>query len=200
MQKDERGDTMKRELMIPAGGALLACLVTFGCSRGAQTNAPEAEPLMTPASAEQSDTRGTETRSDVAPEPNNYIVIEESVRVTCNLPNDEQTAPKFDFDKAELRPRGQGILDGVARCLTEGPMKGQTITIIGHADPRGSEDYNQQLGRRRAEAARDYLAEHGLSPDRIRVESRGESAATGTDESSWATDRRVEVRRGSVTP
>ena len=146
---------------------------------------------MTPASAE---------KSNVATEPNNYIVVEESVRKACNLPNDEQTAPKFDYDKAELRPRGEGILDDVARCLTEGAMKGESITIVGHADPRGTEDYNQQLGRRRAEGARDYLTAHGLSSDRIRVESLGESAASGTDETSWATDRRVEVRRGNVAP
>lgn len=182
---------MKRILAISAGGAWLTCLLMFGCSRDARSTAPEMEPAMTPASAE---------KSNVAAEPNNYIVVADDVRKACNLPNDEQKAPKFNYDEAQLRPRGEGILDGVARCLTEGAMKGESITIVGHADPRGTEEYNRQLGRRRAESARDYLTAHGLGSERIRVESLGESSASGTDEAGWATDRRIEVRRGSVTP
>jgi len=116
------------------------------------------------------------------------------------LPNDEEMAPKFDFDRAELRPRGQAILDSVATCLTQGAMKGETVTVIGHADPRGGDEYNRKLGRERAQAASDYLAGHAVEANRIRVESRGEEAATGTDEAGWGLDRRVEVRRGSVAP
>jgi outer membrane protein OmpA-like peptidoglycan-associated protein len=186
---------MKNAFTVSTGSAWLTCFLMLGCSHDAQPRTPEAEPVMAPASSE-----GSEQRSTVAPQPNNYIVVEESVRTTCNLPNDEEKAPKFDYDQAELRPRGTGILDGVARCLTDGPMKDQSITIVGHADPRGSDDYNQQLGRKRAEAARDYLTGRGLSSDRIRVESRGESGATGTDEGGWATDRRVEVKRASAQP
>ena len=138
---------MKAELTIGTRVMMwLACVVSLGCARDARS-APEPEPVMTPAAGEQSEPTPKASNHS---EPSNYIVLEESVRITCNLPNDEEKAPKFDYDKAALRPRGEGILDGVARCLTEGPMKGQSITIVGHADPRGSEDYNQQLGRRRA--------------------------------------------------
>lgn len=165
----------------------------MGCSRDAQVHAPE--PTMTPASSEANLAPSNEPE-----QPPSLIVVEESIRVSCNLPNDRETAPRFDYDQAQLRPRGMGILNGVALCLREGPMKSESITVVGHADPRGSEDYNQQLGRKRAESARDYLAQQGLTADRVKVVSRGESAATGTDESSWATDRRIEVRRGDVTP
>jgi peptidoglycan-associated lipoprotein len=167
--------------------------MVVGCSKDTPVRTPDESAAMTPASAEAAP-------PPPKPEPYNYIIVEEAVRTTCRLPNDEEKAPKFDYDQADLRPRGKNILDAVATCLTEGPMKGESITIIGHADPRGSEDYNLELGKKRAEAARDYLASKGLGSDRIRVESRGESVATGTEESSWATDRRVEVRRGSVSP
>lgn len=175
--------------------ALCALSLSFcvaACSRDAPVREPDG--TMTPASAEQAD--GSRHASS---EPTSEIIVEESIRVSCDLPNDRETAPRFDFDEAELRPRGKGILDGVALCLREGAMQGDAVTIVGHADPRGSEAYNQQLGRRRAEAARDYLTGQGLSSDRIHVLSRGESTATGTDESGWSTDRRVEVRRGKIT-
>ena len=178
---------MKQEIRFCAS-ILLGCIAA-GCSRDA---APKhAEPMAVaeaPASPEPQ------------PAASGVLVVEESIRVTCNLPNDEAKAPKFDYDQAALLERGKGILDGVARCLNEGPMKSESITLIGHADPRGSEQYNEQLGQRRAEAARDYLAAAAVPASRMRVESLGESQATGTDAESWRTDRRVEVRRGSVSP
>lgn len=139
-------------------------------------------------------------RADVAPSSTAYVQVEESSSTTCSLPNDEERAPKFDYDEATLRPRGEGILDGVAACLTDGPMKGETVTVIGHADPRGSDEYNQKLGEKRARAASGYLTAHSVDASRIRIDSRGEEAATGQDEASWKRDRRVEVRRGSVAP
>ncbi len=169
--------------------AISLCALAGGCSRDAvqQQREPTAPMHAPPPSPPAESSSGN-------------LAVEESIRISCNLPNDEAKAPKFDYDEAALLERGKGILSGVARCLKEGPMKTETITLIGHADPRGSERYNEQLGQRRAEAARDYLLAADVPAGRMRVVSVGESEATGTDVASWRTDRRVEVRRGDVAP
>jgi peptidoglycan-associated lipoprotein len=64
---------------------------------------------------------------------------------------------------------------------------------VGHADPRGDEEYNLALGGRRADAVADALAQRRLSRNQISTTSRGEMEASGTDEPSWAKDRRVDV-------
>lgn len=181
---------MKRRNNVWVPILFTTCVAGLGCSHDAVPKEPEQAVMPAPA----------EASSSKPDEPTGELVVEESIRVSCNLPNDQEKAPKFDYDQAELRDRGKGILDGVARCLNEGPMKGESVTIVGHADPRGSEGYNQQLGRARAEAARNYLVAQAVSTGRLRVESVGETQATGTDTSGWSADRRVEVRRGSVAP
>ena len=67
------------------------------------------------------------------------------------------------------------------------------ITIEGHADERGTRDYNIALGDRRANAAKNYLASLGISPSRINTVSYGKErpAALGSDEASWAQNRRA---------
>ena len=66
--------------------------------------------------------------------------------------------------------------------------------IEGHADERGSEEYNLALGERRAEAVRKYLAALGVPSSQMRIVSYGESrpAVTGHDESAWGLNRRAE--------
>jgi peptidoglycan-associated lipoprotein len=127
------------------------------------------------------------------------IRVSEDVRQRCNLealPND---APKFDYDRTTLRARGRNVLDEVAKCLVDGPLSGQVVTVVGRTDPRGSEVYNDALGAGRAQAARDYLAQRGVSADRIRLVSRGELGARGTDEDTYALDRRVDIELGDVS-
>ena len=67
------------------------------------------------------------------------------------------------------------------------------ITIEGHCDERGTREYNLALGDRRANAAKNYLAERGVDPSRISTISYGKERpeALGSDESSWATNRRA---------
>lgn len=74
-----------------------------------------------------------------------------------------------------------------------GAAAGQRLAIVGHADPRGSFDYNLALGERRAAQVADQLKAHGLEANRIDISSRGEMDATGTDETSYAEDRRVGI-------
>jgi len=123
------------------------------------------------------------------------IQVSEDFRRQCSLPN-AQTAPHFDYADAALRAHGANILDDVAKCLSEGPLKGQVMTIIGRTDARGSAEYNQQLSANRADAARNYLIQHGVAAANVRVIARGERGAQGTDEETWALDRRVDFELG----
>lgn len=124
------------------------------------------------------------------------ISISEDFRRECQLPNTPKDAPHFDYADATLHAHGANILDDVAKCLSEGPLKGRVMTIIGRTDARGSAAYNKELSANRAEAARNYLVQRGVSAANIRVIARGEQGAQGTDEESWARDRRVDFELG----
>lgn len=102
-------------------------------------------------------------------------------------------APSFDFDSAALADSDRKMLGEVAKCLTEGPLKGKAVTLIGRADPRGEAEYNMTLGGSRANAVHRYLVDLGVGKDRMRATSRGEMDATGTNEEGWAQDRRVDI-------
>lgn len=121
------------------------------------------------------------------------VNISEELRRECQLPDAPAEAPKFDFDEAHLTPRGRDTLQDVAHCLADGPMQGRAVTIIGRTDPRGTQEYNQELAMDRAQAARDYLVARGVPEGQIQLVSRGERGAEGTNEESWALDRRVDI-------
>jgi len=98
----------------------------------------------------------------------------------------------FDFDRADIRPDAAGVLDRKLAILRANPML--VLRIAGHADERGSDEYNLALGARRAAAARDYLVNHGIAPDRLETVSFGEERplVVGHDESAWSMNRRDE--------
>jgi peptidoglycan-associated lipoprotein len=98
----------------------------------------------------------------------------------------------FDYDKSNIRPGDATILDQKIAILQANP--GLRISITGHCDERGSDEYNLALGNRRALAAREYLVNRGISADRISTASRGEEqpADPASNESAWARNRRDE--------
>lgn len=155
---------------------------------GAQTTAS----VVSPAAANEASTDRRDDATDVK--------ISEELRRQCQLPEAPADAPKFNYDEAALTPGGRDTLQDVARCLAEGPMKGRTVTIIGRADPRGTEQYNQELGMDRAQATRDYLVARGVPEGQIELVSRGEGGAQGTNEASWALDRRVDIEVARSEP
>ena len=78
----------------------------------------------------------------------------------------------FDYDKAVLRPEGKAKLDDVT-----GKLKGiklEVIIAVGHADRLGSDQYNQKLSEKRAEAVKAYLVGKGVEPNRVYTEGKGE--------------------------
>lgn len=166
-------------------GAALGLLLVTSCAK-------EQPPAREPDVAEAS----TPPQAVTPPGQNQASVfVSEDLRAACELPQGGEEAPRFDFDEANLRSRGENILDDVAACLKDGPMKGQNIRIVGRADARGSEAYNQDLGTSRAEAARDYLVGRGVPTANLNVVSKGEQGATGDDEASRELDRRVDLER-----
>ncbi|HEX6631730.1 MAG TPA: peptidoglycan-associated lipoprotein Pal [Gemmatimonadaceae bacterium] len=98
----------------------------------------------------------------------------------------------FDFDKSDLRAEAQSTLDAKIPLFQANPE--MRIRISGHADERGSDEYNVALGQRRASAAKQYLVQHGISEDRIEIVSYGEERPTCTEqnESCYQQNRRDE--------
>jgi peptidoglycan-associated lipoprotein len=108
------------------------------------------------------------------------------------LNRDSPLQPLFyEFDSAEISPRGQSTLDANAELLKRYPT--WVITVEGHCDERGTPEYNLALGERRAVAARTYLVSLGVSPDRLRVVSYGKEFPfdPGHAESAWSKNRRA---------
>jgi peptidoglycan-associated lipoprotein len=106
-------------------------------------------------------------------------------------------SPKFDYDQDELTADDRAVLDQIAQCLTNGALKGKAVSLIGRADPRGTEEYNLGLGSRRASSVSGYLKRLGVGDPQLAVTTRGALDATGTDEAGWKTDRRVDIQLAS---
>lgn len=97
----------------------------------------------------------------------------------------------FDTDKYDVDAPDQPILQSQAAWLQQNPSV--RVTIEGHADERGTRDYNIALGERRANSAKNYLASLGIDSSRITTVSYGKErpAALGSDEGAWAQNRRA---------
>ena len=104
-----------------------------------------------------------------------------------------QTVIYFDFDTARVRPEYSEVLAAHARYLAADSTR--DVRLEGHADERGSREYNIGLGERRAQAVRQVLMLQGVSPAQITTVSYGEErpAVEGSGEEAWARNRRVEI-------
>ncbi|MBA3345724.1 MAG: peptidoglycan-associated lipoprotein Pal [Gemmatimonadales bacterium] len=102
------------------------------------------------------------------------------------------TMINFEYDQATVRPADQGTLDRKAAILSANPNV--RLRVSGHADERGSDEYNLALGNRRAAAAKRYLENKGIEGSRVEVVSYGEERPLnpGSDESAYAQNRRDE--------
>jgi peptidoglycan-associated lipoprotein len=103
----------------------------------------------------------------------------------------------FDYNSAALAAEDRVILAKVAKCFSEGPLRGQGVALTGRADPRGEEEYNMALGESRADSVRRYLDDMGVAPQHVDATSRGKLDASGKDEEGWAKDRRVDIELAS---
>ena len=100
---------------------------------------------------------------------------------------------RFGFDQSALVPESQGALQKLADCVKRAPAK--RILVAGHCDERGTTQYNIALGARRAEAARKYLSDLGVSA-KLETVSYGKEKplCTESTEDCWARNRRAEFQ------
>lgn len=123
--------------------------------------------------------------------PNKAVVhIAEDIRRACGIGDADA---HFPFDSARVRTIDYPTLDKLVRCFASGPLAGREMRLVGHADPRGSEEYNIALGGSRADGVKIFLLDRGLRGAQMATTSRGEMDARGTDETTWAEDRRVDI-------
>ncbi len=99
----------------------------------------------------------------------------------------------YDFDSSDIRSDAVPTLEAQAAFLRTFPSL--TLVVEGHADERGTREYNLALGERRANAHKDYLISLGVDPARIETISYGKErpAVAGSNESAWAQNRRSVV-------
>jgi peptidoglycan-associated lipoprotein len=131
-----------------------------------------------------SDVKPTETTTPVDTSSSTTTPVEEPVLTSVVY---------FDFDQYALTAESRAVL-----LAHSDKLKGASVAVRleGHADERGSREYNMALGEKRANAVRDFLVTQGVSGSSLEVVSFGEEqpAATGHEESSWSQNRRVEVK------
>ncbi len=104
----------------------------------------------------------------------------------------------FDFDKTDLRDDTVKILKSAVAILKKN--KDASILITGNCDIRGSENYNEKLGKRRGESVQQYMLDHGITEDRIRIVSRGklDAIAPVSDLEGMAKDRNAQFMVAEV--
>jgi len=161
-----------------------------GCASDPQP--PPASPAggVAQAEAEPSGDATLERYPSKDPQRSN-IEISDRIKQACGL-TDAETY--FGYNRTDVSKKATDILKKLAECFTTGGLAGQPMKLVGHADPRGDEEYNMTLGGRRADAVKGALVGMRMKDTQISTTSRGEMEATGTDETSWAKDRRVEVK------
>jgi peptidoglycan-associated lipoprotein len=161
----------------------LALLVACGSDPPPPAKAPPPAPAPTPVAPAPSEKPG-----DIPSRSN--ISISEDIKKACGISDADA---HFAYDSANVRPQDKAVLTKLATCFMTGPLKGRSMRLVGHADPRGDEEYNMVLGGRRADNVKAAIADAGMDSSRMTSTSRGEMDATGTDEASWEKDRRVDV-------
>jgi len=182
----------------------LAVVFLAACSHDTIKPAQTAEAAK-PAAPIESKPAVEEKKTDdgprVAQAVTKMLGLDSEIVRLCNLHVDvaptEEGAPRFDFDESKLSSQDESVLAQVATCLTNGPLAGRNVRLVGRADARGTSEYNFVLGANRASQVGQFLEQKGVQQPRIHETSRGELDATGTDETSMRDDRRVDILLGS---
>jgi peptidoglycan-associated lipoprotein len=164
-------------LVVSAASASMAC-------NSGQTKSPSVgltEPIRPPKFPDQG--RGAPR---VETDTLYSMYLTPGIRSVCAGP-----APFFRFDSARTA-KADPTLQTLANCMKDGALKGKGIRLIGRADPRGTEEYNEKLGLERAKSVKDYLVKAGVEEARIETLSRGKEDAS-PDPEDWPKDRRVQI-------
>jgi peptidoglycan-associated lipoprotein len=170
-----KGESMKK--FVP----LALVIASLGLLAGCPSKPPEQPP---PAPAQTTDTSTTDNANATNDE------------TASQGPSGELLSKRivyFDFDSADIRADSQSVVAAHARYLAGAPA--QKVRVEGHADERGSREYNIGLGERRAQAVRRALLLQGVAEVQLATVSYGEErpAVAGSDEQAYAANRRVEI-------
>jgi peptidoglycan-associated lipoprotein len=182
---------------IPQIAAPLALLVTFAACGGRKPPAPPPDPGAQPPPAVT--TAGGDPAPPVAPPPPPIVPSEPALGATdfANMTVEDinKNSPLmpvfFSLDADTIDETARKVLDENAQVLKQ--YSSWVITIEGHADERGTSEYNLALGERRALAAKNYLLTLGIPGERLRTVSYGKEFPfnPGHDEAAWAENRRA---------
>lgn len=168
-------------------GCALAGLSSAGCAANKAAAKKSEVPLATAVNS-QWDKKPTADDSIST----NGLHISEAIARACGLPK-TQVPPSFGYDSSSIAEEDRALLGALAKCLSEGALKGKGLALTGRADTRGEGEYNMGLGEARADSVRRFLHDMGVQPERVNTTSRGELDAVGTDDATFALDRRVDV-------
>ncbi|MGH1432115.1 MAG: peptidoglycan-associated lipoprotein Pal [Neptuniibacter sp.] len=143
-------------------------------------------------SGSSTDTSSTATETDSSAAQ--AVSVDSGVSVSYEDVANLQTVFYFDFDKAVVKAQGFADLEKHAQYLATNPTA--QVVLEGHADERGTREYNMALGERRAKAVSRFLQVNGVSAAQVETVSFGEEkpAMLGHSESSWSQNRRVELK------
>jgi peptidoglycan-associated lipoprotein len=188
--------------------ALVAAVGVSGCRKKPETVATPTD-TTTPVPSETCDAACRQRRADsitAANEARDRAAREAADRARASaiesMRNTLMATIYFDYDASDIRGDAKAALDAKLPILRANA--GLQIRISGHADERGSDQYNDALGQRRAASARRYLTDNGIDVSRIAIVSYGEQrpAMSGADESAWARNRRAEfeITAGNIAP
>lgn len=168
----------------------LAGLLLGGCaSNEPEDSGPDMEPVEQAPDAGMTDTAPVAPAGPMIENGKIVVAVNDGMGTTEML----NGVFYFDFDQAIVRRAGHEELNKHAMALRAD--RSFRVRLEGHADERGTREYNLALGERRANAVRAYLVAQGASRAQIEVISYGEEKPvnTGNNESSWAQNRRVEI-------
>jgi peptidoglycan-associated lipoprotein len=166
--------------------AALVCLLTLNaCAKKPVAPVAEIAPVVPVVQTEAAETGapmtglGTEPVREAAAPESSVLELEKVF---------------FEYDAYTLTPQTREILARNAEWLRQNPAA--RLTIEGHCDERGSDEYNLALGQRRADAVKSYLLSLGIAAERLSDISYGEErpAVAGADESAWSQNRRAEFK------
>jgi len=164
---------------------LAILVIGSGCARKNYSPAADSMSTVTPVSSKEAAKDASSQENSMANASGAEIAISDGRHLETVY---------FDYDSYVLKQEAQTLLQKNATFLKEDPS--MAITIEGHCDERGSDEYNLALGDQRAKAIRDYLVALGIGANRLAMVSYGEErpAVPGHDETSWEKNRRAEFK------
>ncbi len=191
---------MKQNTLLYIAAAALMC--TAACAKKTVAQAPKPDPTPvastpapTPAPARRETPPPPPTQARQTPSAPRQMTPEEREALNAKLARLEDAL--FDYDKATIREDARTRLGadvGVIRDILAN-YPSQKLLIEGHADERGSEEYNMALGDRRAKAASEFLASMGIPNNQLQIISYGKDRPVCTDktEECWQKNRRAHL-------